>query len=210
MRNDPPNFPIFKHSMEEARRSFFQYLNEQVIKYLDVLEELFDPHDPRFVFGNIQQSDRNPHTSFPGNYHKNGGCVVDILVGKTAWKALNYAQSTWQVAHEFVHLLDRCLHGSANVLEEGLATSWFQDEPRFHDDRVKEYIALGNQHPRRDKYSTANRLVVQCMPEIIPAVKKFRLYGTAIRDIAPDVLVDHLPHADKETIEELCIKFNID
>ena len=186
--------------MEEPLRSFFHYQCEQAIKYLDVLEAIFGPRDPRFIFGKVGQSDRNPHTHFPKGYYKTGGCVVDILVGKTAWKALSYPQSTWQVAHECVHLLDPCERFGANVLEEGLAT-WFQDEPRFHDDMVKGYIELNNQHPHPEKYSTAKRLVVKCMPEIKVAVMKIRSSGTAIRDIKPDVLADHLPHVDKDIIE---------
>ena len=131
---------------------------------------------------------------------------MDIHVGKIAWENLRYYQSTWQVAHECVHLLDPCELGGANVLEEGLA-AWFQDEPEFHNYMVKSYIFRGcNTHS--ENYNEAKRLVVECQSEkIVPAVKEIRSSDTAIRHITPDILADHLPHVDKDIIEKLCNRF---
>ena len=195
--------------MADDQRRFVRYLNERVQEYVDMLEKMFGPRDPRFDFGTVRQSDCSiPRTYFRGNYHTDGGCVVDIKVGKSAWENLQYGRSAWQVAHECVHLLDPVERDTANFLEEGLAT-WFQYEPRFHNDTVKQYIARNRNWRPPDRYSTAKRLVVQCQPEIVPAVKNIRSSGTRIGDMAPDVLATHLPHADRETIAKLCAKFRV-
>ena len=55
-----------------------------------------------------------------------------------------------------VHLLDPGEKGTANVLEEGLAT-WFQDEPAYHDEEVRRYIANNEKHP--PAYLEAEELV---------------------------------------------------
>ena len=106
----------------------------------NILECLFGPRDPRFVFGAIRESKDNvPRTHFLSNYHTNGDCVVYIHIGKPAWEIFSPDQSEWQLAHECVHLIDPGEYGSANVLEEGLAT-WFQCEPQYHDKLVKDYM----------------------------------------------------------------------
>lgn len=190
----------------DDERTFVRHLNAQAQRYLCILEVLLSSRDQRFVFGTVRQSSRNPHTHFPGRYHTDGGCIVDIHVGKSAWESLQYDRSTWQVAHESVHLLDPIEQGSANFLEEGLAT-WFQNEPQFHDDSVKQYISRCNHIPHPEPYRTAKRLVVECQPAIIPAVKSIRLSGTALWDISVDILASNLPFADKGTVEKLCSRF---
>ena len=190
--------------MNNDQKRFVTHLKNQVEKYLAILEEMFGPPDPRFVFGTILKSSRNPHTDFPFDYHLNGGCVVNIQVGEYPWEHCCYDQGTWQVAHECVHLLDPGIRGSATHLEEGLAT-WFQDETRFHDEIVKRYIARKSPHP--EPYITAKRLVVECMPALILAVKAIRETGTRIWDIERDALAAHLPQADTKTIETLCATF---
>ena len=187
------------------QKKFVTNLENKVMKYLTILEEKFGPPDPRFVFGTILKSiDVFPRIHFPSDYNLNGGCDVNIHIGDYPWKNCCYDQGTWQVAHECVHLLDPVLKGSANTLEEGLAT-WFQDETRFHDDGVKRYIARNSPHP--EPYAIAKRLVVECMPSLIPAVKTIRATGARIGNIEPDTLAAHLEHIDLQTIEALCAKF---
>ena len=169
-----------------------------------MLEEMLGPRDSRFTFGTVKGSSRNPHTSFPGGYHTGGGCVVNILIGQHPWDKCCYDQGTWQTAHECVHLLDPGVIGSANNLEEGLAT-WFQDEKRFHDEIVKRYIDRNKPHP--ENYTLAKQLVVRCQPEIFPAVKAIRSSGTRISEVTADVLGAHLPHVDRATIQRLCSRF---
>ena len=190
--------------MTDDYRQFIQYLERRVHAYLAMLEEMFGSRDPRFEFGTIKQSPEDPQTHFPGSYHTNGGCVVDIQIGKPAWESFSCVLATWQVAHECVHLLDPGVRGTANVLEEGLAT-WFQDEKQFHDENVRRFID-GNK-PHSENYETAKRLVVQCQPDIVPAVKTIRSTGTKIRGIRADILAEHIPRADRETIENLCTIF---
>ena len=190
--------------MNDVQKRFVTHLKNRVEKYLAILEEMFGPPDPRFVFGTILGSSRNPHTHFPCGYHFNGGCVVNIQVGKYPWEHCCDDQGTWQVAHECVHLLDPGEKDSANYLEEGLAT-WFQDETRFHDEIVKRYIGRNSPHPQ--SYATAKRLVAECMPSLIPAVKTIRATGVRIEDIKPDALTAHLADIDHQTIEALCARF---
>ena len=191
--------------MNDDQKRFVTHLKNRVEKYLAILEEMFGPSDPRFVFRTILESSRSyPLTYFPFGYHLNGGCVVDIHITKYPWEHYYDNQGTWQVAHECVHLLDPREEGSANCLEEGLAT-WFQDETRFHDEIVKRYI--GRNSPLPQSYATAKRLVAECMPSLIPAVKTIRTTGVRIGDIKPDALAAHLANIDRQTIEALCARF---
>ena len=182
---------------------FVQYLEQQVRYYLSILESMFGPRDPRFEFGSIRKSsDDIPRTYFPNSYYKSGGCVVDICLSDWPWERHSYDQGTWQVAHECVHLLDPGVGGTTN-LEEGLA-SWFQNEPRFHSDDVKRYIARNNKHGV--SYESARGLVLRCMPQLIPAVKEIRLSGTGIPGITTNALAAKLD-VDSDIIEKLCARF---
>ena len=190
---------------DTCRQKFLQELESERKRYTGILESLFGPCDRRFVFGTIGKSeDDSPCTYFPSRFHTNGGCVVDIHIGQSAWEILNPEQSAWQLAHECVHLIDPGKCGSANVLEEGLAT-WFQDELQFHNGMVKKYIVSNNRHT--EPYCTAKRLVAPCMPELGRAVKKIRESGTRIRDISVTDLDPWLPAVDRETKEYLCSRF---
>ena len=117
-------------------------------------------------------------------------------------------QSVWQVAHECVHLLDPAILGNTNFLEEGLA-SWFQDEPKFHNEKVRAYIARNNKPI--PSYVEAKKLVLACMPEthLCSAVKKIRASGVRIRDIEEDRLKSHLPRVNDSILERLCAPFPV-
>ena len=190
--------------MNDDQRAFVAHLERQVGRYLAVLEEMFGPRDSRFEFGKVRESRSSPRTHFPRGYYTVGGCVVDIHIGAYPWKHCCYDQGTWQVAHECVHLLDPGINGSANNLEEGLAT-WFQDEVQYHDELVKRYIARNS--PHAESYSRAKQVVTECMPELASAMKAIRSSGTKIRDISVDELAARLPNADSDSVERLCAKF---
>lgn len=68
-------------------------------EYKSILEDLFGPCDPRFVFGSIHRA-RNgndvPRTYFPNGYHTHGGCIVDIRISHVPWNHYRYAQGAWQ------------------------------------------------------------------------------------------------------------------
>ena len=183
--------------------NFIWHLNKQVPYYLDILESKFGPRNPKFKFVTVQKSQNDiPHISFPGGYNEDG-CVVDIRIGAEPWESCKYGHGTWQVAHECVHLLDPVVGGTTN-LEEGLA-SWFQNDPRFHSDSVKQYIV---QNKKKDaRYEVARNLVLCCMPQLIPAVKEIRSSGTRIRDITTDALAEKLHDVDSNIIEKLCSSF---
>ena len=117
------------------------------------------------------------------------------------------SEATWQVAHECVHLLDPCHVGEANVLEEGLAT-WFQDEERFHPDFVREFIREKRpQHP--SNYKEAKSLVVECMPNLANAVRDIRAKGNRLCDFEPGLLTSLLPNINRFVVERLCTPFQI-
>ena len=185
-------------------------LEQQVKRYIHILEVLFGTRDPRFLFGRIQKSTNQndvPQIYFPEGFHLNGGCVVNIQISKLPWENYWINQGTWQVAHECVHLLDPGL-GGTNIFEEGLA-SWFQDEPEYHIDMVKEYISRPDfERERVENYRNARNLVRECMPELIPAVKELRSEGVRIRDISPDRLAPLLPDVSREKVKQLCTNFN--
>lgn len=185
---------------------YVEFLEGQACRYRTILEEMLGPFDSRFVFGTIKKSideDDVPHTNFPGGFHLDGGCVVDIHISSWPWENLSPDQGPWQVAHESVHLLDPGVRGSATFLEEGLAT-WFQDEPSFHTDAVRAYIERGAAHTRR--YQVAKELVSSCMPNLVPVVKDIRSQGLRIREITADMLSPQLPTVDRATVEHLCTR----
>ncbi len=144
-------------SADELRDSYVRDLKAHVTRYLSILESILGPRDPRFVFGTIRKSDGRPCTHFPEDFHLRGGCRVDILITDWPWEHYSLDQGPWQIAHECVHLLDPGKMGAANVLEEGLAT-WFQNEPSYHDGRVRRYIA-GNEK-QLPAYLEAQELVL--------------------------------------------------
>ena len=190
-----------------TRESYVAHLEGEARRYTRILEGLLGPRDPRFVFGSIKKStdeDDVPHTNFPQAFHFNGGCVVDIHISDWPWRHHLIDQGLWQIAHECVHLLDPGVSGSANVLEEGIAT-WFQDEPRYHIDVVKKYIERNPSHS--SPYAAAKRLVCRYMPQLASAVKDIRASGVRIRDISAVELAHHFAAEDGETIKRLCAKF---
>ena len=198
--------------MRDHHSDFVQFLERQVHKYRGILEEMFGPCDQRFIFGSIKKVSEKgdpPHTHFPGKFHFNGGCVVDIHISEWPWKNCSYDQGACQVAHESVHLLDPGssdpdLDAPVTVLEEGVA-AWFQEEPKFHIDVVKQYIGRGIDCP--EPYAGAKELVCCCMPDLPSAVKKIRSLNVRIREITAARLGPYLPNTDKETVERLCTKF---
>ena len=190
------------------RAEFIKFLEKQALRYREILESMFGPCDKRFVFGTIKKSIDNdvPHTHFPNRLHTSGLRFVDIHISEWPWQHCCLDQGTWQVAHESVHLLDPGVFGSANFLEEGLAT-WFQDEIEYHIDEVKKYIQRGkNRHS--ENYCLAKELVSSCLPELISAVKDLRSSGMRIRGITADILADRLPNVDSRTIKQLCKAFS--
>ena len=195
---------------KNPRLQFVHQLEEHVRQYLIKLEQMLGPRDPRFVFGTVRMTfnvNDVPHTHFPRGYHFNGNCPVDVHISKWPWNRMSPDQSVWQVAHECVHLLDPAKLGNTNFLEEGLA-SWFQDEPKFHNEKVRGYIARNKR--RIPSYVEAKKLVLACKPEshLCSAVKKIRASGVRIRDIEEEMLESHLPRVNDSIIERLCTPFS--
>lgn len=189
---------------DDIRKRYIETLRTAVERYLGKLEFLLGPRDERFIFGTIKKShDDRPRTHFPNNYYTTGGCVVDIHITEFPWEHCSPDQGRWQVAHECLHLIDPGEKGTI-VLEEGLA-SWFQNEPRFHSSKVRNYIE-GN--PKDGHYEPARQLVIECKPDrLVKVVKEIRKSDIRIRCIKPEMLEAHLHGVNSSTIEELCQKF---
>ena len=186
---------------------FLDGLYQVMHTHIATLESMFGERDKRFVIGNIKEApaDNNkPHTDYPHRFHTNGGCVVDICISIRPYKNLWHDQAAWQVAHECVHLLDPTKKGDSNYLEEGLAT-WYQDEPRFHDAAVQEYIKRNRPHP--PNYAKAQALVRKNLHQLLPTVKAIRESGIRICDIKSDTLGRYLPAAVRTDVEQLCERF---
>ena len=96
-RSRQATIPDCEHEDEQVtddQRQYVGYLNKQVQEYVEMREDMFGPRDQGFVFGTVRQSDCNiPRTYYRGKYHTDGGCVVDIKVGKSAWEKLQYGRS---------------------------------------------------------------------------------------------------------------------
>ena len=186
-------------------RQYLIFLRDQVARYLSILDTMFGARDPRFVFRTIGlSSDGRPRTHFPECFHLQGGCSVDILITSHPWEHFSHDQGPWQVAHECVHLMDPGREGTTNTLEEGLAT-WFQNEPTYHSESVRRYIA--NDPTRLSKYVEAEKLVRSDLRHILTAVKRLRLSGVRIREINAEMLAPLLPNLETRTVERLCAAF---
>ena len=181
-------------------------LAESAKRYLVVLESMFGPRDLRFAFGTIRKSDDGPRTFYPGGFHLKGGCQIDIWISKNCWERQDLNTAKWEIAHECVHLLDPSLDGTANVLEEGLAT-WFQDEPDHHPDSVRRVIPRDCDDHYRQEWVNARNLVRPCMPDMIGAIRQLRAFGCRIGCIGPDRLKTFLPETDWHVIRGLCRPF---
>ena len=195
----------------ELRSQYVHRLEEHIRQYLLKLEALLGPRDPRFVLGTARKSfnkNDTPHTSFPHGYHLNGNCIVHVHISKKPWEKLSTGQGVWQLAHECVHLLDPVILGNANILEEGLA-SWFQNEPKFHNEAVRRYIVRNNEYVR--SYDEARKLVLACKPEshLCPAIKEIRASHVRIRDIEEEMHRSRLPGVSDSIIERLCMPFTL-
>lgn len=193
--------------IDKKQMDFLTNLEDQRKNYVLQLEEMFGPRDPNFVFGSIKRSiheEGSPQTYFPIGYTREGVCLVDIQISPLPYDNQYLNQATWQIAHECVHLLDPCCFGGANVLEEGLAT-WFQDEERYHPVFVQEYIRRNS--PHTPHYAEAKELVLRCMPHLIEAVRKIRSKGIRISDIEPRLLKAFLPNVDDSVVSRLCAPF---
>ena len=171
---------------------------------------MFGKRDERFVLGSIARApdDHNvPNTYFPNEYHMNGNCTVDIRISQHPFDNHCYDQGGWQIAHECVHLLDPVFKGTANFLEEGLAT-WYQDEMCFHNEQVRKYIRRNKKLP--PNYVEAKGLVRECIPHgLIAAVKEIRSHEVRIGEINADILGTFLPNVDRATVHRLCEKFPV-
>ncbi len=192
-------------SLDKPHKSYISDLKAHAIRYLAILESILGPRDPKFVFNTIGKTDESPCTYFPKGFHFSGDCHIDILITRWPWENCCPGQGPWQVAHECVHLLDPCELGSTNVLEEGLAT-WFQNEPSYHNEQVRRYIAK-NASPLPPAYAEAEKLVRSSLPDIFKAVKALRASGVRIRDVKADMLAPLLPCTETEILERLCTRF---
>ena len=193
--------------IDKKQTDFLTKLEDLRKNYIVQLEELFGLRDPNFVFGLIERStdeDGMPQTYFPLGFRREGGCVVNIQISPWPYDNQCLGQATWQIAHECVHLLDPGCLGGANVLEEGLAT-WFQDEESYHPNYVQEYIRRNS--PHTPHYAEAQTLVFRCMPHLIEAVRKIRSTRIRISDFEPRLLKPFLPNVDDSVVSRLCAPF---
>ena len=186
---------------------FIWYLREHVGFYRESLELLWGPFDPRFIFGDIKRSTHehdSPQTFFPKGFDLQGSCPVDIQISRDVYDKEIVGQGLWQVAHECVHLLNPGVLGTCNILEEGLAT-WFQDENQLQNAEVSNYLKGGITHSYTR--AGAKELVRRCMPELAGAVWAIRSEGVRIRDITAEQLAPRLPLVEGWIIDRLCMKF---
>ncbi|MDE0309512.1 MAG: hypothetical protein OXI60_06730 [Acidiferrobacterales bacterium] len=188
----------------DKRCWYIKDLETYVTKYSETLDLIFGPRDQRFKFNSICYAVDGPYTFFPECFHLNGDCRIDICISKNSWENCRKDLGPWQIAHECVHLLDPGKFGTVNVLEEGLAT-WFQNEPCYHDEHIRKFIAKNNE--LSPAYANAEQLVRSCLPDILKAVKSLRTSGVRIREIKVEMLEPHLKNTKFETLEYLCAQF---
>lgn len=192
-------------------KEYVEFLEQQVHRYVPILEELFGPRNSRYSFLGVGKNsdDRDfPQTYFPNGY-SDTGCGVEIRIEPQWYDMQHRGMGGYQIAHECVHLLDPSAFGAGPMLEEGLAV-WFQDNPSYHGHHrsIQARSAFyGSQDPTDRSYAIARNLVRRCMPELARAIKDVRSGGTRLRDIKAEYLAPHLPDIDDRTIDALCAPF---
>lgn len=199
---------------ENMRNNYLDMLEKARQRYVKKLEKLFGPRDPRFVFRSFERStgkDGEPRNWFPDDFHLHGDCAVNIQLCHDAWDNLERGRSLWQLAHECTHFLEPKEVDKVTFLEEGLAT-WFQCEPRFHNDVVKEYLKWmrsqrGVDHYLGTNYSVAREHVSKRMKKLGPLIREIRAKGQFISDVGPETLKERLKPIDNQIVERLCSVF---
>ncbi len=199
---------------QHEREAFVLHLKSKVAEYTAMLEDLFGPRDPNFVFRTICRAREShgdvPRLHFPVGYHTNGQCRVNIHVSLAVWDERRRSQGAWQVAHECVHLLDPSASGASNYLEEGVAR-WFQDEPQTHSEDEGAQRCAAFNASREDPsspYAEAKHLVTSRIPQLIPIIKELRVVDNVrIGQITEDMLVSKMTHVDLAAIKKLCSDF---
>ena len=69
-----------KTSLDKLHEPYISDLKAHVTRYLAILESIFGPRDPRFVFNTIGKTDGMPCTYFPEDFHFKGDGRIDILI----------------------------------------------------------------------------------------------------------------------------------
>lgn len=192
---------------------YVNHLKEKADNYINILEDLFGPTRKDYIFQTITRSEyKSPMIYYPLKYDSELHNPINICVSPDVWDGRILPQGAWQVAHECVHLLDPTGRPETNCFEEGLAT-WFQCEPEYHEEDVKDYILsrILKDNSWGKEYAEARDIVRKYMPELISMIKKFRAKGIKIGGIAPDKLASYFKDEDiyfkDEDIEKFCEKF---
>ena len=182
-------------------------------EYLQRLEVLFGPRNPRFALGPIlhcslttfQEADGNPkpdpHTFRLSAHHD----IIAVRLTDNAYVAAdNGALARWELAHECVHLLDPKPGiddpTATTVLEEGIATV-------FQHMMVTGFRA--HETPE-SPYTRAEALVRPLMEAGVlpPIVRGLRQRGIAISKISPEHLTEYPGSTiDATTAGELTRRF---
>jgi hypothetical protein len=157
--------------------TFTWTLVSQLGVMLREVENLLGPRNREYSILGIEFSGTVPQIWFPGNCKH-----IAIQLGEPAMSDSKRAR--FQLAHETVHLLDPVVGGTANVLEEGLAT-YYQ---LMYIHRLDPTYGTGDA-----KYDNASQLASKLLTHRPDAVKTLRSVGRTISTLTAAELRTECP-----------------
>lgn len=156
------------------------------------IESQFGERDRSWTILGIEFCESGPQTWFPGDC----GHII-IQLGLSAKE--DPVQALFQLAHEYVHLLDPVVFGFGTVLEEGLAT-------HFSLEYIKQFHP--NYTTSDTKYADAARLTAQLLNITPIAIKDLRSKGIKISQITASQLLAVCPQLPKPIALALATPFD--
>lgn len=156
------------------------------------VESLFGPRVDGFFYAGHEFSANGPQTWFPGNC---GHVVIQLSL-----ECMNdYNRAVFQISHEVVHLLSPQIRGTANNLEEGLAT-WFQERYTLRETGQTMTTTM-------PCYSAAKSAVSQLLSIDPDSVRKMREIEPCLASISEALIRDICPSLPETTARFLAARF---
>lgn len=161
----------------------------------DILSEIetrYGERDKSFTILGVELTDtNNPRVWFPGNC-KNVIIQIKEYCLSDEWQAI------FQVAHEAIHCLNPTIYGTANYLEEGLATY-------FSIDYCKQNGHL--YYVDDEKYTIASKMVEKLLEYDVNSIKEIRKHTQSLSCVDCECIMNIYPNFNRELALKLTTNF---
>lgn len=140
-------------------------------KLLRDAERQYGPRDKNWTILGVEFCGEIPHLWYPGN-------IGNISIMLTDSARLDPKQAMFQLAHEVIHLLAPNGGGSANVIEEGIATAFAHQNSTLIS--------------AKSSYQAAEEQVLQLLQADASAILKLRTLRPSFSDFTPEFIVEQV------------------